>query len=301
MATSEDNLQQQAGLETEAYQATVAEQGQEHEQTTEVSHESTLFAEPVFNIGNFTVTNSLLNSWLAVLIIVVASLSLSSKVKRVPGRLQSLVELMIDGALNLMDSVTGDRKVSSKIFPLIFSIFIFILINNWLGILPGIGSIGFIESGQGHNIFVPLFRGGTADINTTLSLALFAVIAANVFGIMTVGAWKYFNKFVNLKTLAATPKEALKNPTALVVNPIKFFVGAIEIVGEVAKVASLSFRLFGNIFAGEVLLAAMAAIFVYALPIPFLFLEVGIGVLQALIFALLSLVYFTIAAQDEAH
>jgi F-type H+-transporting ATPase subunit a len=203
--------------------------------------------------------------------------------------------------MNMADQVTGSRAKTKRIFPIVFAIFIFILINNWLGLLPGIGSIGFIEKEGSHLLFVPLFRGGTADLNTTLALALFTVIGSNIFGFIAVGFWKHFNKYVNLKAFAEIPGKIRKEPTIIFVNPIKVFVGIIEIIGEIAKVASLSFRLFGNIFAGEVLLAAMAVIFAYILPIPFMFLEVIVGIIQALIFAMLTLVYFTIAGTAEEH
>jgi F-type H+-transporting ATPase subunit a len=106
---------------------------------------------------------------------------------------------------------------------------------------------------------------------------------------------------VNLKALIEIPKKVLKDPSVLVVNPIKVFVGFIEIIGEAAKIVSLSLRLFGNIFAGEVLLASMAAIFAFGLPIPFLFLEIIVGLVQALIFAMLILIYLTIMTAKEEH
>jgi len=276
---------------------------------TQVSHEATLFAEPIFHWGNFTVTNSLLNSWLAVLVIFLLAIAVKNKVKKIPGVLQNYAEVIIEGAMNLADSVTGSRAKTRKIFPIVFAIFLFILFNNWLGLLPGIGSIGFIESfpsaalgaGAEESIFVPFFRGGTADLNTTLALALFAVIGSNFFGVLMVGLWRYFNKFINLKAFAEIPGKIKKDPAVIFVNPIKAFVGLIEIIGEVAKVASLSFRLFGNIFAGEVLLSAMAVIFAFILPVPFMFLEVIVGIIQALIFAMLTLVYFTIASTAEEH
>ena len=274
-----------------------------HSQATEqhVSHEITLFAEPVFNIGNFTVTNSLINSWVTVLIIIAIAMLIKRKVKDVPGKLQGTAEVIEEGALNIADSVTGNRKITLKVFPLVFAIFIFVLINNWLGLLPGIGSIGFIENHHGALVFIPWFRGGTADLNTTLALAIMAVIGSNFFGIFIVGFWKHLNKFINFKVIAEIPKKIKKDPTIMIVNPIKAFVGLIEIIGEAAKVASLSFRLFGNVFAGEVLLSAMAVIFAFGLPIPFMFLEVIVGIIQALIFALLTLVYFSIASTAEEH
>lgn len=268
--------------------------GETHE---EIVHEVTLYAEPIFNIGGFQVNNALINSWMAVFIIVILSVVIGKSIKRIPRGIQNAFEIILEGALDMADSVTGDRKKTMKIFPFVFAIFIFILINNWLGLIPGIGSVGFIEEG----VFVPFFRGGTADLNTTLALALFAVIGSNLFGIFTIGAWKYFNKFINLKILSEIPRKIIKDPTIVLVNPIKFFVGIIEMIGEVAKIASLSFRLFGNIFAGEVLLSSMAVIFAFILPIPFIFLEVIVGIIQALIFAMLMLVYFSIASTAEEH
>ncbi len=270
-------------------------------ETQELSHEPTIFAEPVAHIGSFSITNSLINSWLAVAIIVILAIVISKKIRRIPRGIQNVAELIIDGALNLVDSVTGNRTLSRKIFPWVFTIFLFIIVNNWLGLIPGVGSIGFIETQGGHEAFVPYLRGGTADLNTTLALAIFAVIASNIFGIIIVGGWKYFNKFVNVQALAEVPGKLKQEPTTVFVNPIKFFVGIIEIIGELAKVASLSFRLFGNVFAGEVLLASMAVLFAFLLPIPFMFLELLVGLIQALIFAMLTLVYFTVAASTEEH
>jgi F-type H+-transporting ATPase subunit a len=269
--------------------------------STEVSHEQTLFAEPIFNIGSFTVTNSLLNSWLVIFIIVIVCLALKRGIKSVPGKLQNVFEMTVEGFLGIFDSVTGSREKSLKFFPFVFSFFLLILINNWLGLLPGIGSIGKIVTENGGRVFVPFFRGGTADLNTTLALAIIGVVASHVFGVMAVGAWDYLNKFINIKVLLEIPKKVRKDPTVLIVNPIKAFVGLIEIIGEAAKVASLSFRLFGNIFAGEVLLAAMAAILAFGLPIPFMFLEVIVGLIQALIFAMLILAYLTMSTSKEEH
>ena len=264
-------------------------------------HEHTLFAEPVFNLGNFTVTNSLINSWIVVLLVIIFSVAIKMSLKKIPKGLQNAFEIVLEGALNLADSVTGDRKKTEKFFPLVFAIFVFILLNNWLGLLPGIGSIGYYAIHEGHKVFVPFFRGGTADLNTTLALALFAVIGSNIAGIIMIGFWTYINKFININALIQIPKKIVKDPTIILVNPIKAFVGLVEIVGEIAKVASLSFRLFGNIFAGEVLLASMAALVAFIVPIPFMFLEVIVGIIQALIFAILTLVYMTIATTAEEH
>src|SRR3989344_1025708 len=272
--------------------------------TQEIKQETTLFAEPVFNLKNFTVTNSLLTSWLAVLIIIVLAVVVRLKIKRLPRGLQNYLEVILEGALNLADSVTTDRKKTLKFFPLVFSLFLFIILNNWLGLLPGVGSIGYVIKEHNEFLFIPYLRGATADLNTTLALAILAVIATHWFGIMAVNFWNHFNRFFGVKYFFELPKKIFveREYTEVLINPIKFFVGIIEFISELAKVASLSFRLFGNIFAGEVLLAAMALIFAYLLPIPFIFLEILIGLIQALIFAMLTLVFLTVATTDhEAH
>ena len=263
--------------------------------------QSPLYAEPIAKAGNFTITNSLLSSWLAVAILVIFFVAVGRKVKKIPGKLQSVFEIILEEALKLADGVTGNRKKSEKFLPITLAIFLFVLVNNWLGLLPGYGSIGFFQRDGGQSAVVPLLRGGAADLNFTLALGIFSVIISNVLGIIMVGTWEHFNKFVNMKAFLSIPKQMKEDMSVLLVNPIKAFVGLVEIIGEIAKVASLSFRLFGNVFAGEVLLASMAALFAYFLPLPFMFLEIIVGMIQALIFAVLTLVYMTIATQNHAE
>ena len=263
-----------------------------------ISHEITLFAEPIFHFGNFTVTNALFSSWIVVGIIIILAFVLRIQLKEIPNKLQSIFEIIVDGALSLCDQVTNSRALSMKIFPISISVFFFILINNWLGILP-LGGFGLIEEGEHGLSFIPFLRGGTADMNTTIALAVMAVVGANLFGIFSIGIWKTFNKYVNLKVLGEIFTKIKRDKMVIVTAPVTFFVGLLEIIGEFAKIASLSFRLFGNVFAGEVLLASMAALVAYVIPIPFLFLEILVGVIQALIFSMLLVVYFTISATDH--
>lgn len=302
---TETSHEDAAAHEEEAHPGEAVHAGEEHAEE-HLSHEVTLFAEPVYYLGGFPITNALATSWVVVLIIAVLAFFLRSMLREVPGKLQNIFEITTEGALGLFDQVTNDRRLSMKIFPIAISVFFFILINNWLGIMP-FGGFGLIETGEHGKAFIPFLRGGTADINTTLALAVMAVIGANAFGILSIGAWKTLNKYVNLKALGQIFTKIRKEPTVLIVAPITFFVGLIEIAGEFAKVASLSFRLFGNILAGEVLLASIAALAPYAAPIPFLFLEILVGLIQALIFSILLVVYFTLGSQDhdehheEAH
>ncbi|HRH32626.1 MAG TPA: F0F1 ATP synthase subunit A [bacterium] len=294
---------------------TISESTEVNQSTTETSHETvsstdgheelvhehTLFAEPLFELGPLTVTNSLLTSWLALFILLVVGLAFRAQLGAVPKKLQNIVEMVMEKFLEIFDAVTGSRERSIQLAPFVMSFFVLILINNWLGLIPGVGSIGQVVLHEGQETFIPYLRGGTADLNTTLALASIAVVASHIFGVVAVGAWTYLNKFINIKAIAEIPKKFLKDPTIIIVNPIKAFVGLIEIIGEVAKIASLSFRLFGNIFAGEVLLASMAAIIAFAVPIPFMFLEIIVGLIQALIFAILVLIYVSISTTAEEH
>jgi len=273
----------------------------EQESTSnEISHESTLFAEPIAHFGNFTVTNALFTSWIVVFILIVLAVVIRIKIKKIPKGIQNFFEIMIEGAESLCDQVTNSRAITNKAFPIVFSVFMIVLLNNWMGILP-FGGFGLIENGEHGKVFIPLIRSGTADVNGTLPLAIMSVIGANIFGILSIGLWKSLNKYVNLNALGTLFTKIRKDPSVIMTAPIMFAVGFIEFVGEFAKIASLSFRLFGNVFAGEVLLASMGSILAYALPTPFLLLEVFVGVIQAFIFAILTLVYYTIASMDHEH
>ena len=267
----------------------------------EILHESTLYAEPIFHIGDFTVTNALFTSWIVVFILIILAVVIRTKIKKIPKGIQNIFEIIIEGAESLCDQITNSRAITNKAFPIVFTIFIIVLFNNWMGIFP-FGGFGLIEMGEHGKMFIPFIRSGTADINGTLPLAIMSVIGANIFGIITIGLWKTINKYVNVNALGSIFTKIKKDPTIIMTAPIVFAVGLLELVGEFAKVASLSFRLFGNVFAGEVLLASMGAIMAYILPTPFLLLEVMVGVIQAFIFAILTLVYYTISSTDhEGH
>lgn len=270
-----------------------------HQSQTEIKTENTLFAEPILKTNHFLITNSLLNTWIVVFAVIVFCLFLKSRIKMVPRGIQNAVEAVIETMFGIFDSVTGSREKTLKYFPLVLSFFVFILLNNWLGLLPGVGSIGYVASEHGEKVFIPFLRGGTADLNTTLALAVIGVVFSHIFSVFALGFWKYINKFINIKAILEIPGKIIKDPAIIVVNPIKVFVGIIEVVGEFAKVASLSFRLFGNIFAGEVLLASMSALLAFGLPVPFMFLEIIVGLIQAFIFAILILAYLTMNSAEE--
>lgn len=263
-------------------------------------HEVTIYAEPILNAGFITITNSLLLSFVSLILVFALVRLIKVEESKAPKGLQNAFEYIFEGALDLADSVTGSREKSVLFLPFVLPLFFFILINNWLGLLPGVGSIGFIEYGK----FVPILRGSTADLNTTLALSLASLFITHLAGIAIAGWRSHVNRFVAFDSLLALPKEIKKEGTkALIINPIKFFVGLMEIIGEFSKTASLSLRLFGNILAGEILIGTMMSIFAFLLPVPFLFLEIFVGLIQAAIFAILSLVFLSIMSErhEEAH
>ena len=232
-----------------------------------------LSPETIFHIGKFPITNTLLTSWIAMIILIIIAFLISKKIQIIPKGLQNVIEILIENILNLIQSITNDKKQAEKFFPLVATIFIFVLLANWLGIFPGIGTIGFKEGEK----FIPLFRSVNSDLNMTIALALISVIACQFFGIISCGFFKYTKKFINFQ------------------NPISFFVGILELISEIAKLISFSFRLFGNVFAGEVLLVVMAFLIPFIVPLPFMALELFVGFVQALVFAMLTLVFLKMA------
>ncbi len=243
-------------------------------------------AEPVFHIGSFPVTNTLITAWFAIFIITILSIIFYKKLKVVPGRLQALGEIVLEGFMNFMETFAGSRAVVRKFLPLVATIFIFILASNWIGTLPGVESIGFHEEHEGEEIFVPLFRTMNSDINMTLALAIIVVLGTHIVGLKTIGK-HHIGKF-------------LVNPFK---HPIGAFIGILEIIGEVSRVVSLTFRLFGNIFAGSVLMLIISFLAPYIIPVPFLGLELFVGFIQALVFSVLAMMFMSSATQmhGEEH
>jgi len=237
------------------------------------------FPETIIEIAGWPISNSIIMSWLATAFLLTIAFLLKGKLKLVPGKFQCLIETLIEGMENFMTTVTGDKEKTKKFFPLIATFFLFILVSNWMGILPGVGSIGIWEEGEHGRFLVPLFRSTNSDINMTMALAMISVIATQIFGVSLVGFFKYFSKFISFK------------------GPIDFIVGILELVAEIAKIISFSFRLFGNIFAGEVLLMVIFFLIPLVVPLPFLFLEIFVGFVQALVFSMLTLVFLTVATQ----
>ena len=315
-------------------------------------------------VGKWDVINTMITTWLAMLVLILISLRIRSKLNDVPGRLQSLFEVAMEFFLSLCEQIAGKEK-ARKFFPLVFTIFIFIIVANWMGILPGFGTVGRIAGpeeiahhhdahgyhdpaledsshgskeskpkahgahGDDHgshldsvklHVFqdyegipiaalspgslqeeltfaeyeekhgdigagkraghlVPFLRSANTDLNMSLAIALVAMIMVHFWGFSILGFLGHAGKFISFKS-----------------GPIGFFVGILELISEFGRVISFTFRLFGNIFAGEVLLMAMAFLLPFIGILPFLGLELFVGLIQAFVFSMLTLVFAAMAS-----
>jgi F-type H+-transporting ATPase subunit a len=251
-----------------------------------------LAAEPLWHIGSFPITNSFVNALIVTLGFCVLASITSEKAALLPKGAYNAIEAVIEAMLNEIEKVVGDVKKAKAFFPLIATIFLVVLANNWLGLIPGTGTIGIYEVIHGKMELVPLLRPAGSDLNFTLALAVTTVVVSHFAGVRAVGAFAYFSKFFNVRGIWKSLKHG---PMAIVTAVIEFGVGLIEMIGEVAKTLSLSLRLFGNVLAGEILMGVMLGLVSYVIPIPFMFLEILVGIVQATVFAMLSLVYLIIA------
>ncbi len=243
-------------------------------------HAPTLASETVLSLGFFDIRNTMLMAWLAMIVLLLfAFFANRTGFKKMPGRFQALVESLIEGLHDLFLGVLGDEKLTRKAFPIVATLFLFIVLANWMGVLPGVGTILIDSVHEGHAVAVPLFRSMNADVNMTLTFAIIAICTVQVFGVQALGLGHYSSKYI------VPPWK----------DPVGSLVGLLEIIGEFSRMISFSFRLFGNIFAGEVLLVVISFLLPYAGPIPFLGLELFVGLIQGLVFAMLTLVFIKMA------
>jgi len=254
--------------------------------------------------GGFPVTNSLVGALVADLTVLLLVFFSLRNMQLVPKGLQNMFEVIIEAFYGLAEDVAG-KDNARKFFPLVMTIFLFALFANWWELVPGVDSIGWIVKAhgtggwekaplfagiytlikeEGHYTLVPWLRTATTDLNLTLAMALVSVTFVQIAGIQALGLG-YFKKFINFS------------------GPMEFFVGVLEAISEVAKIISFSFRLFGNIFAGTVLLFVMSFLIPFVVPLPFYGLEVFVGFIQAFVFAMLTLVFLSTAvvSHDQGH
>jgi F-type H+-transporting ATPase subunit a len=234
-------------------------------------------AEPIFHAGSIPVTNTMLAGWVASIFLLVLFWRGTANASLVPRGVQNLVEYAVEFLLGFSESVAGVEK-GRRFFPLVATIFLFVITSNWMGLLPGFGTIGLREGEE----LIPILRGATSDLNTTLAIALVSVVATQLYGLRYLGL-EYPARFINFRE-----------------GPIGFYVGILELIAELAKVISFTFRLFGNIFAGEVLIAVMTFLVPWGILLPFYGLELFVGFVQAFVFAALTAVFMSLATTSHA-
>ena len=274
--------------------------------------------ETVFHVADgVNLTNTLFATWVTLIVLLLLFRSASTNMKMVPTGVQALMEFVVEWFLGLVESIAGKRYARS-FFPLIATVFFFVLANAWLGLLPGYGTIGIVhhahgeqqpvpftsigpisvimpgtvalpaethaEHGEVIGVLTPFLRAANTDLNTPLALAIITFIFVEWWGIKVNGAG-YFKKFFNFSGV------------------VPAFVGGLELVSELVRLVSFTFRLFGNMFAGEVLLAVMVFLVPWVLVVPFYGLEIFVGLVQAVVFAALNLVFVTmaVAGHGDGH
>jgi F-type H+-transporting ATPase subunit a len=241
-----------------------------------------LAAEQLGTLWGIPVTNTLITSWVVVALLVLLAWLVGRNPKLVPGRVQILLEEIITYIQNFVRDTLENESVARRYMPLFITLFLFIAGSNLLEFTPGIGSLGFTRAGE----FVPLFRSVNTDLNVTLALAIMVVIIIEFAGIISLGFFRYAGKFITFRGHGIGNR---------IINCV---VGIIELISEISRLVSFSFRLFGNIFAGEVLLAVATFFAPYILPVPLMGFEMFVGFVQAAVFALLTLFFIKLAITD---
>ena len=235
-----------------------------------------LKAEQLGSVFGFPITNSLVMAWVVMALLIGFAYFFGRSLSMVPGKLQAGIEWAFEGAIAYMADVLGSEALAKRFFPLVASIFIFVALINELEFFPGVGSLGLVHA----SYFLPVLRAPTTDLNFTLALAMISFFAIEITSIASLGFFKYAGKYVNLK------------------SPIGFAVGLIELMSNLGRLISFSFRLFGNIFAGEVMVLVAGYFLPYVLPAPLMGFEMFIGLIQALVFAMLTLFFIKLAIMD---
>jgi len=237
----------------------------------------TLAAEELFSIWGLPVTNTLLTVWVVIALLLLAGYLVGRRVRLIPGKVQNAFEMLFEFVFNYIEETLGSRALAERFFPLIVTLFLFIFAANLFEFLPFVESIG-IRHGEE---FIPLLRSANTDLNVTLALALIVFLTIEITGVVVLGFLKYWSKFVNLKG-----------------GVLGFLIGLIEFVSNLARLISFSFRLFGNIFAGGILIAVAVAFVPLLLPVPIMLFETFVGLIQAAIFSLLTLAFIKIAITE---
>ena len=252
-------------------------------------------AEAIFYLGPIPITNTMLASWFTVLVIIGLFYAGTHRMKLVPTGLQNAIEWAVETLLNFVETTAG-RENGRRFFPVVATIFFFVIMNAWLGLLPGFGTIGFGQAGEqlgllpSFEVQAPLLRAANTDINLPLALAVMSFVFVEYWGVSTLGFFRYGSKFLRFG-------ELLRG--RIFIGLIDMFVGALEALSELVRLISFTFRLFGNMFAGEVLLLVIVSLIPWVAVLMFYALEVLVGFVQALVFAGLTLVFATVAVAEH--
>jgi len=244
----------------------------------------------------FPITNSMVVTWIVAAGLLLFARTATRRMDQVPGGAQNLLEWLIEGVYGLLESVIGAHLVK-KTFWFFATIFLFILAANWISLVPGVGTIGWgHHTADGFAVQEPLFRGANADLNLTLAMALIFFALWIVWAVQEVGVGGIFKELLGAK-----------GETTGIMKPLMAVIflaaGLLEIISILFRPVSLSFRLYGNVFAGENMLEAMSRLVPglgWLLPIPFYFMELLVGLVQALVFMLLTAVFTLLICQHEA-
>lgn len=242
-----------------------------------------LAAEKITTLWGIPITNTLITSWIVMAVLTLLAIFISRNISLRPSKLQVLFELLIEFVLDYIEKTLESKKLARAYFPLLVTLFLFIFTANALEFTPGIGSIGFFHEAGGEQSFTPLLRSVNTDLNVTLALTFIVFAVIELSGVFIIGFFKYFRRFINFSSVMG------------------FFIGIIELFSEIARLISFSFRLFGNIFAGEVLIVVVTSFVPFFVPVPLMLFEVFVGFIQAAIFSLLTLFFIKLAITDTAH
>ena len=253
-------------------------------------------AEGLFEVAGFPITNTLIASWLTIIVLVIVFYVCTRKMKLIPGRLQNLAEMAVEGLLNFVEGAAG-KKHARLLFPAVATIFIYVIANAYLALLPFFSTI-VVTGHEGE--LVPLFRGANTDVNVPLSIAVMSFIFVEFWGMKSLGTFRYLGEFFNVGQLGRGIKELFRGKIRSAITNVGFgfinlFVGLLEVFSHLIRIVSFTFRLFGNMTAGMVLLLMISFLVPWIIAVPFYGLEVLLGFVQALIFAGLTLVFASVA------
>ncbi len=243
--------------------------------------------ETLFKIGDFPITNAMTSGLLVLFILIVFSLFISKKTQLKPGKFQTAAEVLTEAFLNLIEQLSGSRKFAFKVLPLIGTLFLYIGLSNLLGLIPILSEITYNKT--------TLFRTHTSDFNLTFGLALAMVLLIQAMSIRQTGIIGHIGKYLKFKEVFFGFKESFGKGMFAIVD---FIIGLLDIISEIAKVISLSLRLFGNMYAGGVLTAILFGMFALFLPLPWFFMSLLSAVVQAMVFGSLIAAFYSLAIDD---